>query len=134
MPNIPPELANPDSVIAAAGAATVDLRLSAFDPDSDPLSVTLSAGPSHRTLQYFDGASWITATAAAVITETELESLRYTPPASGEHGGEALVYSVSDGFNTVSATIAFTVETDSPGPANLFFSAFGGPGNGGNPD
>src|SRR5258708_7682848 len=110
MPNLPPELANPDSVIAAAGTATVDLRLSAFDPDGDPLSVTLSVVPSYGTLQYFDGTIWITATAAATITETELETLRYTPPASGEHGGEALVYSVSDGVDTVSATIAFTIE------------------------
>jgi hypothetical protein len=34
----------------------------------------------------------------------------------------------------VQGTVEFSVEVDSLGPANLFFPAFGGPGNGGTPD
>ena len=126
-----PIIANPDTVVVSAGADPVSVGIAApLDPNS--LTITLTTLPSYGTLQFFDGTTWVDATVNDVVTAAELASLRYEAPASGEHGGDELVYTVDDGVNAVkTGTVEFSVEVDSAGPAGLFFSAFTGPGNGG---
>src|SRR5690242_16657539 len=95
--NTPPVLANPDSVIAATGAGPVTVGIGApVDADNDPLTITLLTLPGYGTLQFFDGTSWVDVMSPGPLTSAQLTSLRYLPPASGEHGGDELVYSVSD--------------------------------------
>ncbi len=127
MPNADPELFNYDKVAAAAGTGPIDLRIAVpIDPDLDALTITLDGLPAYGVVEYFDGASWVAATAGQTLTAAELASLRYTPPAFGEFGGGSLSYSVFDGTATVQGTMTFSSQVDSTGPANLIFSAFSG--------
>jgi ELWxxDGT repeat protein/VCBS repeat-containing protein len=131
----PPQISNPDTVVAAAGTGAVDLRIAApTESDGTTPTVTIDTVPSYGTVQYFDGAQFVDVTANMSLTPAQLATLRYVPPASGEHGGESLTYTASDGTAAVHGTVDISVVVDSTVAAKLFFSAFGGPGNGGPPD
>ena len=61
MPNSPPVIANPDTVVAAAGTGPIALGIAApTDPDNGPLplTITLDGVPGYGTVEYFDGSVW----------------------------------------------------------------------------
>ena len=122
--------ANPDNVIAAAGTGPVSLGIAApIDSLDNPVTITLDTLPGYGVLQFFDGSSWVDVTTpGTAVTTEELTSLRYTPPANGEHGGDTLIYTVTDGPAAAQGAIAFSVEVDSAGPALLYFTSFDGTG------
>ncbi|HUI97705.1 MAG TPA: hypothetical protein VLX44_18260, partial [Xanthobacteraceae bacterium] len=123
-------LSNPSAITVQSGVAAVSLGIGApSDPDQAPGEndiITIQAAPTYGSdpnagiVQYFDGTTWQTATDGAQLTLAELESLRFTPPASGSFTGDSLVYSVQDGASLVDGTVAITVTTPGGG---LFFSA-----------
>jgi hypothetical protein len=127
MPDNAPDIANPDALIIATGAEAISFGIAPpTDLDGDTLTITLTALPDYGTVEYWDGSVWTTASGAGVIlTADELASLRYTPPASGEHDGESLTYTVSDGTTTVTGTTDVSVHVDVGGAGSLFFSAVG---------
>ncbi len=108
--NTPPAVFNVDDVIAATGADPIALQIGApTDADGDALTITLGTLPSYGTVEYFDGAAWVTANVNDVLSSDELMSLRYTPPASGDFSGETITYSVDDGTDTTNGAIAINV-------------------------
>jgi Ca2+-binding RTX toxin-like protein len=126
--NTAPEIGNPDSLFATAGTLSVALHIALpTDADNDPLTITLNTVPSYGTVRYFDGASWQAAIAGQTLTAAELASLRYTPPATGSHGGEDLVYTVDDGTDPVQGTIHMSVSGDEIAPGTLIFAATDSP-------
>jgi hypothetical protein len=130
-----PVISNPDAVIAAAGTGPIALYIAApTDSDGSTPIITLDTVPTYGTTQYFDGTTFVTASDGTMLTPAELASLDYTPPPSGEFGGQTISYTATDDGAPRQGTIAVTVLFDDTGPSNLYFSAFGGPGNGGNPD
>ena len=59
MPNSPPVIANPDTVVAAAGTGPIALGIAApTDPENDTLTITLDAVPVYGTVEYFNGSAW----------------------------------------------------------------------------
>ena len=128
-------ISNPDTVMAAAGAGPIALDIAApTDSDGSTPTITINTVPSYGVVQYFNGSTFVTATANTTLTPAELASLRYTPPASGEFGGQTISYTATDGADSGSGTIAVTVLAEDTQPANLYFSALGSTGNSGNPD
>ncbi len=131
----PPQIANPDAVIAAAGTGPITLDIAApTDSDGSTPTITLDTVPTYGTTQYFNGTTFVTATPGTMLTPAELARLEYTPPPSGEFGGQTITYTATNGTSSNQGTIAVTVLIGDTGPSNLYFSAFAGPGNGGNPD
>ena len=123
-----PVIFNYDDVITASGADPIGLRIAApTDPDGDALTITLTGVPSDGTVEYFDGTDWVTATSSLVLTAAELTSLRYTPPASGEFGGETITYSVSDGTLTTMGTIGIDSHAESTQPEILLLAVSDSP-------
>jgi len=131
----PPQISNPDTVMAAAGTGPIALDIAApTDSDDSTPTITIDTVPSYGIVQYFNGSTFVTATANTTLTPAELASLEYTPPASGEFGGQTISYTATDGTASNTGTIAVTVLAEDTQRANLYFSAFGGTGNSGNPD
>src|SRR4051794_16849133 len=87
---------NPDAVIVAAGTGPASLAIG-VPTGGGTLIITLDITPSYGTVEYFDGIAWQTASSGITLTANELLSLRYTPPSSGEHGGEIIAYTVDNG-------------------------------------
>jgi T1SS-143 domain-containing protein len=122
-------LSNPSGIGITAGSAPVSLGIGTpVDADAgsgDSLIITIQAVPGYAggLLQYSadGGTTWTTATDGTVLTSVaELESLRYTPPASGSFTGDSVVYSIQDGASLVDGTIAINVAgTPTPG---LYFA------------
>jgi SdrD B-like domain len=129
-----PVIYNPDNVVAAAGAGAIALDIAAPTDVAGTPTVTLNDIPTYGTVQYFNGSAFVVATSGAVLTPTELASLEYIPPASGEFGGQTISYTAAHGSASIQGTIAITVVADDTGPASLYFSAYGNTGNSGNPD
>jgi hypothetical protein len=132
----PPQIYNPDNVVTAAGTGAIALDIAAPTDvgDANTPTITLNDVPTYGTVQYFNGSAFVAATSGTILTPAELASLEYIPPASGEFGGQTISYTAADGAASVQGTIAITVVADDTGPASLYFSAFGGTGNNGNPD
>ena len=121
--------------MAAAGTGPIALDIAApTDFDGSTPTITIDTVPSYGVVQYFNGSTFVTATANTTLTPAELASLRYTPPASGEFGGQTISYTATDGAASNTGTIAVTVLAEDTQPANLYFSALGSTGNSGNPD
>ena len=82
---IEPTIANPAELIAIAGAGPFSLGITQpTESGGATLTVTIDSVPSYGTVQYLNGGTWTDVTVATVLTPSQLASLRYIPPASGE--------------------------------------------------
>ncbi len=116
-------LSNPPSFTLMSGGGAQSLGIAApVDADNgNDLKITITAVPQYGTVQYTDVSGTHIVTDGTVLTTiAELTSLTYTPPASGSHHGDSIVYSVQDGAGSVVDSIAIAV-ADSKGA--LYFSA-----------
>lgn len=115
--NEPPNLSGPDTVVARAGTDAFAMGIGVpVDPEGGALTVTVDVVPTYGTVTLNGNP----VSAGAVISAADLANLAYVAPGIGEFHGESLSYSVSDGSNTVSATIpVFVVD----GFEALYFSA-----------
>jgi hypothetical protein len=126
---VTPQIFNPDTLIAVAAGGPVALDIAQpTEPGGATLSVTIDSVPGYGTVQYLSGANWTNVSAGDTLTPSQLASLRYVPPAGGEHSGGTLSYSVFNGTTSVTGTMNVSVVLDNNGPDNLYFSAIG-PGN-----
>jgi large repetitive protein len=124
-----PQISNPDTLIAIAATGPIALDIAQpTEPGGATLTVTIDSVPGYGTVQYLSGANWTDVSAGNTLTPSQLASLRYVPPAGGEHSGGTLSYSVFDGTTSVAGTMNVSVVLDNNGPDNLYFSAIG-PGN-----
>ncbi|MBO6719225.1 MAG: tandem-95 repeat protein [Rhizobiaceae bacterium] len=123
--NDAPVIDNPDSLQIVAGLAPTNLGIATpTDVDGDTLTVTITQLPGYGSVQYFNGASWITVALNGTVPAQHLSTLRYTPPAGGDHAGGKVVYTVSDGTVTQTGEINVTVHDQ----GMLFFAANDGSG------
>jgi hypothetical protein len=123
-PIIVPTIANPFELIAAdlEGAHTLGIT-QPTETGGATLTVTIDSLPGYGFVQYLNGSIWTDLSVSAVLTPAQLASLRYIPPASGEHSGGTVSYSVSDGTHSVTGTMNVSTIDDGNGPNNLYFSA-----------
>ena len=99
-----PVISNPDAVIAVAGTGPIALDIAApTDSDGTTPTITLNTVPTYGTVQYFNGTTFVTVSAVTALTPAELASLEYTPPASGEFGGQTISYTATDNGASVTA-------------------------------
>jgi ELWxxDGT repeat protein len=118
--NTPPDVGEPLNVVAAAGAAAFALMIpEPADADGDELTVTIDAVPEFGQVRVGsdDGAL---VTAGTELTAAELAALIYIPPASGDHAGGTLAYTVFDGEDAVSASLDIAVAAGAVAPALVF--------------
>jgi hypothetical protein len=121
-----PQIANPAVLIAVAAQGPVTLGITEpTEPGGPILTVTFNSVPGYGTVQYLNGGTWTDVTTSTTLTPAQLATLRYVSPASGEHSGDVLSYSVSDGVTTVTGTMNVSVVVDSNGLDNLYFGAVG---------
>jgi Ca2+-binding RTX toxin-like protein len=129
--NAAPEIHNYDATFADDGTFTYSLQISLpTDLDGDTLTVTIDQVPNYGIVEYFDSgsSSFVQVTGGETLTADQLTTLQYTPDASGEHGGDSVVYTVSDGTDSTTGSIEINdVAEEDAGPPFpvLFFSAQG---------
>jgi ELWxxDGT repeat protein/VCBS repeat-containing protein len=122
--NDAPVIAAPRNVTAAAGADAFSLMIpEPTDVDGDELTVTINEVPAYGEVR-IGSAGGDLVIVGTVLTAAQLASLIYVPPASGEHTGGALAYTVSDRSAIVHASLDITIQATGE-QSLLYFSARG---------
>lgn len=97
--NLPPTAVTDTKSTPQDTALTFDPRTNDTDPTSDPLTVTAVGVPFHGTAAVASGGTQII----------------YTPT-TGYSGSDTFTYTLSDGVNSVTGTVNFSVINTSPQP------------------
>ena len=101
--NSAPSASDDDAATNEDAAVTINVLVNDSDPDGDALTISSFTQPAH-----------------GVVTQTDGESLQYTPEADF-FGEDTFLYTVSDGAATASATVTVTVAPVNDAP--VFTSA-----------
>ncbi|MGB1118536.1 MAG: VCBS domain-containing protein [Parvibaculales bacterium] len=115
-PNNPPEIAdsgNTGTITEDADPNTVTGTLTATDADGDGLSWSVKTQGDHGTLTFTSGSTW---QYALDNSDTDVNDLN-----DGESDTDTITVSVTDGTDTVDATITITINgaTDAPAGPTL---------------
>ena len=98
--NAAPMVVDDARTIAAGMAVDIDVVVNDTDAEGDTLQVVSVSKPSNGT---------------AVIKSGSATTVTYTPNA-GFHGADSFIYTLSDGFNTVTGTVTVTVAPPNAAP------------------
>ena len=107
------------SVVLADDAQPAELRIDApFDPDGDPLAITVDLLPTNGTVTLANGAA---VQSGDALTVTQLTELKFAAKAVTATESSILTYQVSDGQSAVTGTVNLAV-TDAAVPVELNLS------------